>query len=247
MKDLFSKQADLYAQFRPDYPDELFASIYEYVNNYHLAWDCATGNGQVARVLGNSFEEVIATDISKKQLAEAASKKNITYRVAPAENSAIEAHSCNLITVGQALHWFNFDAFFDEVRRVGMPDSLLAVFGYGLNTISDEVDALLWSYYQDVVGPYWDEERRHIEDKYTQIVFPFREVSNKEFSIRKSWKPYHFEGYLNTWSSTQKFIQSRGYNPIESVMKDIEKVWPSSEEKEVSFPIFSRLFMVNES
>lgn len=48
MKDNFSKQADLYAKFQPGYPSELFAFLFSSVTEKKTAWDCGTGNGQVA-------------------------------------------------------------------------------------------------------------------------------------------------------------------------------------------------------
>ena len=74
MKDQFSKQSDLYVKFRPSYPQEVFDFILSLVSARHLAWDVGTGNGQIAEVLSTYFDQVIATDISEKQISNA--KKN---------------------------------------------------------------------------------------------------------------------------------------------------------------------------
>jgi len=71
MKDNFSNQSFLYAKFRPSYPAALFEFILSLVPDKQSAWDCGTGNGQIAGVLADSFEIVYATDISKNQLANA--------------------------------------------------------------------------------------------------------------------------------------------------------------------------------
>jgi tRNA/tmRNA/rRNA uracil-C5-methylase (TrmA/RlmC/RlmD family) len=68
MKDNFSKQAAVYAQFRPQYPDELFQYLLSFVPEKNTAWDCGTGNGQTAKALCKYFTTVIATDISQKQI-----------------------------------------------------------------------------------------------------------------------------------------------------------------------------------
>ena len=68
MKDNFSKQADVYAKYRPTYPRDLFDFILSYVANKQAAWDCGTGNGQTAKELAVHFEKVVATDISQKQI-----------------------------------------------------------------------------------------------------------------------------------------------------------------------------------
>jgi hypothetical protein len=49
-KDLFSNHASLYSKFRPSYPQELYDYVLSFVENRNKAWDCATGNGQVAVV-----------------------------------------------------------------------------------------------------------------------------------------------------------------------------------------------------
>ena len=56
---------------------------------------------------------------------------------ASAEHSGLSDHSADLITVAQAIHWFNFDVFYAEVRRVLKPKGCLAVIGYGLIEAQD--------------------------------------------------------------------------------------------------------------
>ncbi|HIA46443.1 MAG TPA: class I SAM-dependent methyltransferase [Candidatus Hydrogenedentes bacterium] len=89
-KDHFSASADDYSLYRPDYPDSLFDHLSMIVPSTKQAWDCATGNGQAAIALANHFDQVIATDASEKQISKAASVENITYAVAPAENSGVQ-------------------------------------------------------------------------------------------------------------------------------------------------------------
>ena len=83
MKDNFSTQAAEYAQFRPTYPAELYDFLLSLTNGRNIAWDCATGNGQVARELAKHFKQVFGTDISENQLKNAAKADNISYLVEP--------------------------------------------------------------------------------------------------------------------------------------------------------------------
>src|SRR5438552_13078825 len=114
-KDLFSNQAAIYAQYRPGYPRALFDYIVSFVTEKETAWDCATGNGQAAVELARYFEKVVATDISEKQLQQAIPNEKITYSVSTAEHTPFADNSFNCITVAQAYHWFNFEAFLTEV------------------------------------------------------------------------------------------------------------------------------------
>ena len=119
-RDHFSAQAADYAKFRPLYPKELFRYLVTVAPGNELAWDCATGNGQAAVALGEVFERVIATDASEKQIGNAEPHPRVEYRVAPAEASGIESTTVDLVTVAQALHWFDLERFDAEVETVAV-------------------------------------------------------------------------------------------------------------------------------
>src|SRR5258706_7303168 len=114
MKDNFSKVSERYAQFRPTYPKEIFDYLTSLVTNHETVWDAATGNGQVARGLAPHFKTVMATDLSEKQIRHAFIADNIQYSVEPAEHTSFADDSFDLITIGQAIHWFHFDEFYKE-------------------------------------------------------------------------------------------------------------------------------------
>jgi hypothetical protein len=224
-KDNFSKQADIYAKYRPQYPKELYDFLASQVFQKKVAWDCGTGNGQVATQLAAVFEQVIATDASVSQLAYATSLPNLKYRVATAERSGLAANSVNLITVAQAIHWFDVEKFYKEVRRVATEEAIIAVWGYGLLTISAAIDKLLHRLYSDILGTYWDMERRHLDLAYQTIPFPFATLEAPAFVMQASWNLAHLLGYLNTWSSVQKFIAVNHTNPLAKIESDLQQVW----------------------
>jgi SAM-dependent methyltransferase len=209
VKDRFSEQARQYATFRPHYPMELYDFIFQQVKSFDLAWDAGAGNGQAAQVLATRFRKVLATDISAKQLEQAARKENIRYEVA-GETTQLPDQSVDLVTVAQAIHWFNRPRFYEEVRRVARPGAVVAVWVYGLLKISPVIDPLIDDFYSRVVGPYWDPERKLIDDALMTMEFPFEEVKTPSFSMHFEWTPGELEGYLNTWSATQKLIAESG-------------------------------------
>jgi ubiquinone/menaquinone biosynthesis C-methylase UbiE len=112
MKDNFSTHSNLYKQYRPDYPLDLFEWLFKQINQFESAWDCGTGNGQIARVLSKKFKNVFVTDISEQQLSNAAILPNIEYSKQSAEHTNFANNSFDLITVGQAIHWFDFENFY---------------------------------------------------------------------------------------------------------------------------------------
>ena len=163
--DRFSAQAAAYARFRIDYPAALYAWLLPLVPGRARAWDCATGNGQVALVLAESFAEVDATDLSASQLAQAPARPNIRYQTARAEHPPFPDRVFDLIAVGQAVHWFDPAPYHREVRRVARPGAVLAEWGYGLVRIGPEIDPLVQRFYHETLGPYWDANRWHIDDE----------------------------------------------------------------------------------
>src|ERR1700744_5328428 len=116
-KDHFSRSSSQYSAFRPRYPDGVFDYLAQVCSERRLAWDCACGTGQATLALADRFDSVIGTDASEQQLAAAQTKPKVAYRVATAENSGLDSASVDLVTVAQALHWFNLDGFYSEVRR----------------------------------------------------------------------------------------------------------------------------------
>ncbi len=238
MKDNFSRQADLYKKFRPVYPKELYDFILKPVPQRKLAWDCGTGNGQVAGRLANYFEKVYATDISKAQLSHAIQKENIIYQICPAEQTPFSDQIFDLITVAQAVHWFNFDLFNKEVVRVAKPGATLAIWGYGLLQIDAKIDPVIYHFYEDIMGSYWDPEREHINNQLESIPFPFSEIHTSKFAIRDTWTIARLIGFLNTWSSVQKYIQINNKNPVELIADELKSLWETEENKTVTFPVF---------
>lgn len=243
MKDNFSAQAGEYAKYRPAYPADLFAFILQHIEEKNTAWDCATGNGQTANELARWFKKVMATDISEKQLANATRLPNVFYSVQPAEQTDFEENSFDLVTVSQALHWFNFDLFYKELHRVTRPGGWFAAWMYGLLTISPVIDELKRYFHDVTLGEYWDPERKFVNENYSTIPFPVQEIQCPAFSMSYEWSLAELKGYLSTWSAVQKFITANGYSPVDEVMNSIKKHWNGKKMK-VAFPIYLRMGQV---
>lgn len=241
MKDNFSSQSDMYAKYRPTYPSAFFSYLNTLVPVKQRAWDCGTGNGQVAFALAETFEKVFATDMSQAQIDHAAQANNINYSVQPAEHTNFEDNQFDLIIVAQAIHWFDFDKFYTEVKRTAKENALICVTGYGRIMISEAIDALITDFYTRVIGKYWDKERRYIDENYETIPFPFEEIEAPAFENKLSWTLEHLIGYLNTWSAVKHFIKQNGYNPIDALHEALMDHWEPGQIREVTFPLLLRI------
>ncbi|MFY8019834.1 MAG: class I SAM-dependent methyltransferase [Bacteroidia bacterium] len=247
MKDYFSNQADLYSLYRPSYPTELYEFINSKLICKDLAWDVATGNGQIATELSKIFRQVYATDISEKQLEYAVRKENIEYKKESAEKCSLANQSCDLVIVGQAIHWFDFYQFYEEVKRVLKPNGLIILVGYGFHRIDSNCDPISNHFYRNILDGYWEPERRYIDEAYENIPFPFAELEKPNLKITMEYKLEQYIGYLNTWSATQKFIRINRSNPIDLIKSKLEKVWDENEIKEVYFPILMKVGVLSHS
>ena len=243
--DRFSAQAAQYARYRIDYPAELYAWLLPQVAGRARAWDCATGNGQVAAVLAQYFQEVEATDLSESQLAQAPPLPNVRYQVATAEHTPFPAERFDLITVAQAVHWFDLPAYHAEVRRVAGPGTVLAEWGYGLvQTGEPALAAWILNFHNEVVGPYWDANRWHVLDEYARLQFPFAKVRRAHFSVRKQWSAAWFLDYLRTWSAVANYAkQHASADAVALVADELTQLWGTG-EREVAFPVFARAGVV---
>ncbi len=241
--DHFSELAKRYAGFRPHYPAALFDYLATLAPRSATVWDCAAGNGQATVDLAERFARVIGTDGSKEQIESATPRPNIEYRVATAEASGLADGSVGMVTVAQAMHWFDLKRFYAEVRRVLSPNGVLAVWAYGINTVDSEaVNALVQDYYSNVVGPYWPPERVLVEQGYRTIEFPFAEIQAPSFRMEQSWTLDQLLGYFSSWSATNRYIKANGRNPLEPLAEKMKKVWGETEEKRlVTWPLAVRV------
>ncbi len=207
-----------------------------------LAWDCGTGNGQAAQGLSRYFEKVIATDASEAQLRNAVHVPNVEYRIARAESSGLERGSADLTTVAQALHWFDLEQFYAEVRRVTVKGGVLAAWSYGSPSAGGDVEALLRGLEKGTVGPYWDARRRWVDEGYGTVPFPFAEIPGPAMQLRKEWTLSQLGEYLRSWSAVAKFVRERGFDPVAPVLEQIGQHWgPPDGTRTVTWPLAVRV------
>ena len=244
--DHFTQVAGQYAAFRPSYPDELFDWLAGIAPQRKLAWDCGAGSGQATAALAARFEQVIGTDISAAQLASASKLTNVEYRVAPAEASGLPDQSSDLVTVAQAMHWFDLLKFYAEVRRVLKPQGIIAAWGYNRLLIGQpEVQRIVDHFYEETIGSYWPPERVLVENSYRDLDFPFPRIAAPQFSLHKDWAREHLLGYLRSWSAVGRFKAANGYDPVDTLAGEIAVYWPDGKRLRVEWPLFMLAGKVN--
>ncbi len=237
--DHFSSHASLYARTRPRYPLALFHWLATVAPGTALAWDAGTGNGQAATGLVTRFAHVLATDASAPQLANAEAHARITYRVAQYE-SGLPDGAAQLVTVGQALHWFDVPAFLREARRVLQPGGVLAVFGYQHSAVTPEVDLVVRHHHDVTLGHYWPPERRLVVEGYRSIALPIDELPPPPLEMQEDWTLAQFGAYVRSWSAAQRCIAARGEEPILAFERALAEAWGTAPRRSVRWPLMVR-------
>lgn len=223
--DLFSEKSDIYASARPKYPRELFEFIAASAGGAARVWDCGAGSGQAAVGLADFFHEVYATDISEQQIAHHIPRANIHYSVQSAEHSGFPENFFDAVVVAQALHWFDFDRFWPEVKRVLKPNGLFAAWTYDWFFINPEIDALIQEQVLDVIKPFWSPRNQLAWGGYRTVDIPFPPIATPRIDLSFDWNLEQLLAYLHTWSAVRACIRERGGAFFEQAAQALADCW----------------------
>jgi SAM-dependent methyltransferase len=241
MHDPFASQATWYARYRPTYPDSVFAWLAAKAPQPSIALDCGTGSGQAAVHLARHFARVLAVDLSLPQMAEAIAAPNIHYVGASAERTCFRSDTFDCIVASQAVHWFDFERFYDEVRRVARTGALVCLLGYSRVQLVEPLGSVIDKLYDEMFGRYYSANRRYVEESYRTLPFPFDEIDPLPFSIVLTWDLTALEGYVTSWSSLQRYRRETGQDPVPTLMTRIRELAPDLREITARFHGFMRV------
>jgi SAM-dependent methyltransferase len=238
----YSPFAAQYAQSRPTYPGELFSYLASLVTRRDLAWDSATGNGQAAVALAEHFERVIATDGSAEQIRHALQHPGVEYRVAKSEESGLADRSVDLVAIASAMHWFDLDRFYSEVRRVIRPGGVLAAWTYHVGYVEPPFDRVFGCLYREVLYPYFAPGARLVDQRYETITLPGQAIGAGQFFVTAPWNLDQMLAFIRSWSGTQQYLKDRGRDPVTLVAEELGRIWGARETvREVRWPLFIRI------
>jgi len=220
-----------YAAYRPSYPPELYQIILEFHHGARsLCLDLGSGPGFIARELSSSFVRVIGTDPSPGMVEQAlklsSAYPNLSFHQAYAENLPfVDDASIDLVTAGQAAHWFDYPRLFAELKRIVRPGGTLAFWGYKDHVLVDYPKATeVLNFYTHsagdrYLGDYWSQPGRTIvQDKLLAIQPPpsdWEDITRIEYEpgtagprtgqgtmfLSKRMTLAQMEEYIRTWSA----------------------------------------------
>jgi hypothetical protein len=239
----FGLHAADYRRYRPTYPAELYGFLAGLCAHTHRALDCATGNGQAALALAQSFDSVYAFDNSERQVEEATAHPRIAYAVHAAEEIPLDIGSFDLVAAAQSAHWFDLSVFWPRIEPLLESGAVIAVWGYSHCRIGPDIDALLRELLLAPIEPFWAEGTRVISEKYARIEFPFTPIEAPQFVMREHWDRDQFFGYVRTLSAHKRYVEEMQDDPLTRLTAAIERqgVWPRAEVLQVEFDVCLRV------
>jgi len=230
----FNEQSARYFRDRPRYPQELYAYLSGNCGGHDIAWDCACGSGQVAVDLLPYFHKIEASDISENQISNSYPHEKIHYSIQSAEHTDFPTAHFDLVCVAQALHWFDLEVFFKEVRRTLKPGGIFSCWGYGFFKTEPEIDKFIHDEFLVHIDRFWADNNRLLIGGYKDINFPFNALGYPEFTMSVAWTREQLVNYMLTWSAVKLYMKEHGHDLVDEFTAALARCWPSGESKPVA-------------
>ena len=227
----FSNRSDLYAQARPRYPKALYPYIAGLCAEHLRAWDVACGSGQAAVDLAAYFDHVQASDVSEEQIAHAHPHPNVHYSVQAAEATNFPRGHFDLVTVAQALHWFDHPRFWREIKRVLKPNGIFSAWGYAWFSVNPAADRAFAENFLAPIRPYWAEQNKLLWDHYRDVPFPFERIATPPFEMAVEWDFAQLFAYIQTWSAAREYIKENGDEFLVRTYERMLPTWGDPQQK----------------
>ena len=144
-------------------------------------------------------------------------------RVSPGEKLPIEDSSVDLLTVCQAIHWFDLDQFYKEVDRVLKRKGVLALIGYHLTDVNNqpEINALRDEIYNMLVEKYFNPKIRILNEAYETLPVPYKNSVRIEKDLIFESTLNNFINEIPTWSGFQEFQKVEGVEKGQETLKNL--------------------------
>ena len=152
----FGSSADAYERGRPEYAG---AAVHWLAGRVGLrpgvtVVDLAAGTGKLSRPLAATGARVIA--VEPVEAMRRAIGPGVETVEGTAEKIGLPDGSADLVTVGQAFHWFDGDAALAEIHRVLRAAGSLALL-WNVRRMEDRIHAAI----EDLIKPYCERIPRH--------------------------------------------------------------------------------------
>lgn len=140
-KKRFGTQVEAYDKYRSEYPKEIYNLLYSLAKTDEIMdiLDIGCGTGKSTEPLIRPGMRVVGCDHDSRMLKQA--KKNarshnlhIIYKKCEAENLPFKNNSFDVVTIGNAFHWFANKKVIKNIKRILKPNGLLFIYWKQVNS-----------------------------------------------------------------------------------------------------------------
>lgn len=218
-----------YKESRPTIPTGMVAEIVEYASKTvrcqdGLCVDVGCGPGQSTERFSPYFKAVLGTDISETQVDIAratCTASNVTFQVSKAESLPVEDGSVALVSTVNALHWFHWDAFFAEVRRVLADGGVFCPSLYRLRAVAEPgLEDCLEEFRTEEFKGYMTPQHDFWTYGYDYTEVPFNNAEKRDFVVKEKTTLSAVMSLVETWS----FVIRKKEREPEEAAKALERL-----------------------
>lgn len=234
----FSSRVDNYAKYRPNYPNEIikFLNAKIGLTKRAVIADVGSGTGISSKLFLDNGNEVYGIE-PNAEMRSAGEEYLINYKnfhsiEAASENTKLQSESVDIITSGQAFHWFEPEATKKEFLRILKPNGWVVIFNnrrkFNDSQFMNEYMGLIEKYSQKEFGSsvlntdlpkFFDLKEIHKELFYNPQVFDLERLKGDLASY--SYIPNEDEPIFNNMISEFEFLFEK-YNNDGKLVFDYE-------------------------
>ncbi len=223
----FSSRVDNYTRFRPSYPEEMIDLLLarSILRSGDVVADIGSGTGKLAELFLRRGHAVFGVEpnaemraAGERALAGWPAFRSLEGR---AEATGLPAASVDLVTAGQAFHWFEPDATRREFARILKPGGRVVLVWNerpaGASDFLDDYEALLKRH-----GTDYAEVRRR--DPSPEVLGRFFGARGCETAVVRHHQDLDFAGLRGRLLSSS-YVPEEGGPGFEPMILDLEWLW----------------------
>jgi SAM-dependent methyltransferase len=225
----FTGKAAVYAKYRPTYPKEILKILGDQIEftRESVVADIGSGTGILSKIFlenGNAVYSVEPNNSMRSYAERDLSMYPQFHSVAAiAEDTGLPGSSIDLVTAGQALHWFDRERARKEFARILKPT------GYALIVYNErkKEDGMMDDYDKIIDRNASKSETPDVDAEYLSQFYEGGHY--KEFTVPNE-QALDFDGLLGRASSAS-YLPSRDQPGFESLEKDLRELFDTYEQK----------------
>ena len=220
----FTGRAEAYSKYRPTYPREIIDILNAQIgfNKDKIVADIGSGTGILTKIFLDNGNRVFGIEPNDEMRSFAeknlSSYDNFVSMNQSAENTGLPSNSIDLVTAGQALHWFDLDQSRTEFARILKSlGSVMIVYnerGTGDDGVMDDYEKLINKNAKASVVPDIDAE---------YLAKFFNNKNYREFTVPNK-QVLDFDALVGRAASAS-YLPSRNDPGFETMKQDLRKVF----------------------